>query len=227
MKGIIFVFNLIFILMLSLFLNADDKKERTFIDVKKGEYIIGHIPLDSLNRKFDLEKHPLKEYFLRNFNLEYDFSISKAAINGDSPLVISKEKYNEYIENFKNDKDPYKYINRNKKEYKVYATFKEASDYCKKLGGRIQKDFELEIALKYYNAAKGHTKIEDKNTELNAYMEYAYDKENNPILIIYYWGRIENYKTFLIFFDDKIKINEDSALAADIRCVIENKKMER
>lgn len=227
MKERIFLFNLIFVLMLSLFLNADDTKKRTFIDVKKDEYIIGDIPLNFLHKKLDSEKYPFKEYLLRNFNLEYNYSIFKSPIDGDSPLVISKEKYNEYIENFRKDKDPYKYLYRDKKEYKVYATFKEASNYCKKSGGRIQKDFELEIALKYYNASPGRRINDNKNKELNAYVEYAYDKENNPILIKYYWGRIENYKSFLIFFDDKIKIDEDSALAADIRCVVENKNVEK
>lgn len=74
------VFNLISIFFFAISLNGDDIEERKSIEIKKGEYIIGDIPLNKLHKKFDLEKNPLKDYFLRNFNLEYDFSINKLAI---------------------------------------------------------------------------------------------------------------------------------------------------
>lgn len=138
-------------------------------------------------------------------------------------MIIGEEKYKEYLENISKDKSPYKYLEEIKKEYKIYATFQDAINYCEKVGGRVQRDFELEIALKYYNVHPGFSlKKNSEDNNLNAYYEYAYDKENNPVLIKYFWGKIKNFKGFLIFFDKKIKIKKDEPIAASVRCVKEH-----
>ncbi len=208
------------ILFLTNFLQCqspDGSKKAKLIE--KGEYIIGDIYKLKFFEKQDSEKHPFKERFFRVFNLSYDFLIDRATYDAKFVLpLVNDEKYKKISENFSKSVDPYKYHKLKEGYYEAYMSFKDAENFCKQRGGRVPKDYEIEIALKYYYLYGGpeYGEYKDGNGDFNVYYEFAFDKDENPIIIKYFKGRIKNIKNNFIFIDDRIKIKKDQYISASI-----------
>lgn len=220
-KIIVFTFFLWYLAGSFLLKSQDIEEKRKQKLVEKGEYIIGNRYKLKLFEKTDIDRHPFKDTFYRNFKLEYDFLIDLPAFDGSFvKALINKENYKEKVNEFVNLNDPYKYVKMERKEFEQYLSYNDAEIFCNKRGGRIAKDYELEIALKYYKVPPGaNYKGYNNNSDIGVFYEFSKDKEGNPIILKYFYGKIQGIMNDFIFIDEIIKIKNDEEIAASVRCV--------
>lgn len=221
MKKIIITFFLCYLSGSFLLKGQDIEEKRKQKLIEKGEYIIGNRYKLKLFDKADIDRHPFKDTFYRSFKLEYDFFIDFAAYDGNFvKALINKENYKEKLKEFANLDDPYKYVKLERKEFEQYLSYNDAEIFCGKRGGRIAKDYELEIALKYYKVPAGaNYKGYNNNSDIGVFYEFAKDKDGNPIILKYFYGKIQGIMNDFIFIDEVIKIKNDEEIAASVRCV--------
>ena len=224
-KSTIFISLSLLFIPAVLFAQKDmQQKRHTLVD--KGEYIIGDMYEWKLLKISGPASDLMKEKYFREFQLAYDYSIDIGAYDGRTILMlVNKERFKEYLDKLSAEDDPNKYHKMANDEYPIYASYRDAMAFCQERGGRIPKDYELEIGLKYYRIAPGikYQEQSDENQQgIHGYYEFAVNVESKPMLMKYFAGSIDGITSRFIFIAEHIAIKEDEALAASTRCVYDN-----
>lgn len=190
--------------------------------VEEGDYIIGDIyEQKSINISGEAARLMKSKYF-RIISLTNEYSIDLGTHDGRTILIVAnKDKYMDYAEGVSKSKDPLKYAKLESGAYEAYASFNDASAFCQANGGRIPKDYEIEIGLKYYHLSYGIKYAElskESRCGLNAYYEFAFNNEGEPILMKYYAGSLDGISNRFIAVTEKLRIQEKDNIAASVRC---------